>query len=245
MNIKQMQREFGIQMNQLSEALALESDDIEYWLNKAQINLVKQLYNGSRGKGFEQSQERIDDLKILLVKDLSESCEHELNQPVLDGFHIDKARFPVDLMFGISYRSKVQYKHPVVSWFMDNGKRKADGSFSTKVVFNRFSQADDIYKLLTDPFNTTKPSNPLTDINEDFINVYTNNTFVVDEVIFNYLRIPQQMSIERNISSELPEHLHKDLIQKAVDLFLNNTRELKQRLQRETPTADTTQIEEQ
>lgn len=239
MNIREMQRQFGIQLNQLNEALELHSDDIEYWLNKGQLQLVKQMYNGMNpeGKAFEQSQQRIDDLRTLLVKDEEVETTFIDDEP-LHGFFIDRAEIPEDSLFVISHRSKVSYNFPSINYTIDSETNKRisdDLESTTRVVFNRTSQSDDIYKLLSDPFNRTKPNKPIVDINEDFINVYTDNTFVVDSVIFNYLKKPRKMNIKEGVDSELPDHLHDDIIQRAADLFLQNTRQLKQRLQQETP----------
>lgn len=245
MNIREMQYRFGIQMNQLNEALELHSDDIQYWLNKAQLELVKQKFNGFNQlrRGFEQSQQRIDDLKKLLVKDEVVSTEYAEDSNSPSGFYVDRAEIPEDNLFLISSRSAIKYKLPEIEFTVSSNKRETADS-NDKTVHNKYVQSDDIYTLLEDPFNTTKPANPLIDISEDYINVYTDKSFIVDKVIINYLRLPTEMNIKDDVSCELDEHLHDEIIQRGVDLFLQNTRELKQRLQRETPTADKQQIEE-
>lgn len=244
MNIKQMQYEFQMQMNQFNEALQLDSDDIEYWLNKAQIDLVKERYNGFNRlrRGFEQSQERIDDLRVLIERDHQIDTQHQPNISGTSGFEADVAQFPENYMFLISHKSRIFYKYPEINWTLANGKRETSEG-TLKVVLNRVSQSDDIYKMLSDPFNKPKPSSPISVIADNLIYVFTDKTFIVDKVLIDYLRLPVEMSIENEVDCELPSHLHKDIIQRAVDAFLNNTRELKQRLQKETPTANNQQNE--
>lgn len=235
-----MQYRFGIQLNQFNSALDLNSDDIEYWLNKAQLDIVKNRYKGlTRDKrAFEQSQERVDDLRVLLKRDVELDTLYDDAMSATTGFFVDKADLPVNYMFLIAHKSLVFYNYPSIDFTISELDKRESATYSEKIVFNQVVQSDDIYKLLDDPFNTTKITSPLSIINEDNIQIFTNNKFIVDKVIIDYLKLPVRMSIENNIDSELPEHLHEDIIQRAADMFLNNTRQLKQRLQRETPTSD-------
>lgn len=219
-----MQYEFGIQLNQFDQALDLASDDIEYWLNKAQLDLVKEKFNGKNElrKGFEQTPQMVEDLRVLVEKNYEEAASEE--NTTLDGYKFYQADLPSDLMFLLSIRANVI-----------NGNDQ-------KIKSVRFATQDTIYSLLDDPFNKSKKSSPLADINAYQVNVYTPTSgFTIDKVYINYIRTPREVSIENDVDSELPSHLHKEIIQRAVDLFLYNTRELKQRLQRETPVANTTQ----
>lgn len=256
MTIREMQYTFGIQLNQFNTALQLESDDIEYWLNKSQEEFVKTRFNGINREraAFEQTQQRIDDLRVLIEpnKDISTIYTREFT---LDGFYVDSAILPNNYMFLLNQKSICNYNCRGIEFNVDSitspeqravYKRipKNDESIVT-TQSNRYSQTQTIHTLLSDPFNTTKVTSPLTVVHGNRIDVYTDKTFIVDKVIIDYLRLPRKMNIKDNVSCELPEHTHKEIIQLAVDLFLQNTRELKQRLQRETPTADRTQnIEE-
>jgi hypothetical protein len=242
MDIRQMQYEFGIQLNQFNSALRLQSDDIEYWLNKAQEEFVKTKFNGLNQQrlSFEQSQQLVDDLRILITSNYELDTKFKFNAySAPTGFFIDSATLPNNYLYLLNQKSRVQYKFPNIVWQNIQGKRVVTSqTYHVVVKSNRFSQTQSIYKLLSDPHNTTKPDSPLTLLHGDSIDVYSDKTFVVDKVIIDYLRLPVAMSIKQEIDSELPEHVHKEIIQLAVDLFLQNTRELKQRLQRETPTAD-------
>ena len=251
MDTREMQEEFGIQMNQLNEPLALSSKDIFYWLNKAQEHFVITRYNGMNltGRGFEQSQQVIDDLKTLVKKNHYISCFYDDSFSFMD-FKADYAEFPANMMFLLSDRSRIAYHFPFISFTYDGSPsgsganpRSPQQPYIEIVVKNRYSQSDDIFKMLEDPFNTTKVLSPLCDISDRGITVYTDSTFVVNNVIINYIRRPKRLTLvshsaEETDTCELPPHTHKEIIQLAVDLFLQNTRELKQRLQRETPTAD-------
>lgn len=258
MNIREMQYLFGIQLNQFNTALQLESDDIQYWLNKAQEDFVKTRYNGINAdrKGFEQSQQRIDDLRVLIESNKKLDAKW-LKYDTLDGFYVDSVLLPNDYMFLLNQKSIIKFNpcsikftipspsSPLEATSVVKREPGAETEVTLSVQSNRYAQTHTIHNLLSDPFNTTKSTSPISVIHGDRIDVYTDKTFIVDKVIIDYLRLPRRLNIKNNISCELPEHTHKEIIQLAVDSFLQNTRELKQRLQRETPTADRTQnIEE-
>lgn len=241
--------EFGIQMNQFNDALKLETDDILYWLNKAQEKLVKDRFNGRRnGVGFEQSYELIADLQNLVERGEQLYNLKFIDEP-LEGFFTEKAELPLNYLYLIAQRVHSWLLYPEIEYTLDEETdiRTPDGNVGSRVNSARYSQTDDIYRLLEDPFNTTKSSSPLTTISGNGIFVYSNKTFIPRHVIIDYIRIPKTLALIANEEeytvdeSELPDHLQKEIIQLGVDLFLQNTRDLKQRLQLETPTADNTQ----
>ena len=100
-----------------------------------------------------------------------------------------------------------------------NSKRIAP-SGEREYTFNKFVQQDDIYKLLDDPFNTTKPSSPLTTIRGNFIDIYTSAIFIIDRVKITYIRKPKKISVSLGIDCELPEHTHQEIVDMTVGSIL-------------------------
>jgi len=84
----------------------------------------------------------------------------------------------------------------------------------------KYSQHDDLYAILDDPFNTTKNSAPLYTIQENFVDLYTGSSFIPQDIFIKYLRRPALMSYSRGIGSELPEHTHDEVIEMAVKSIL-------------------------
>lgn len=84
----------------------------------------------------------------------------------------------------------------------------------------KFSQQDDIYALLDDPFNSTSSRSLLYTIQETFLDLYTNNTFVPNSVQIKYIRKPAQMSKRFGVGCELPEHTHHEIVEMAVKSIL-------------------------
>jgi len=83
-----------------------------------------------------------------------------------------------------------------------------------------FIQHDDIFTLLTDPFNTTKYTDPLYTIRGNTMDFYTNGIFIIDAVKITYIRKPSQISLSLGISCELPEHCHQEIVDMTVSSIL-------------------------
>jgi hypothetical protein len=87
-------------------------------------------------------------------------------------------------------------------------------------VFNKFSQLDDVYRLLDDPFNTTTEKSPLTTIRDNYIDIYTSAIFIIDSVKITYIRKPLPISLPLGYNCELPEHAHQEILAMAVSSIL-------------------------
>jgi len=84
----------------------------------------------------------------------------------------------------------------------------------------KFSQQDDIYALLDDPFNSTKPDSILYTIQETFVDLYTNTTFIPSYIQLRYIRKPASMTKRGGVGCELPEHTHHEIVEMAVKSIL-------------------------
>ena len=92
-----------------------------------------------------------------------------------------------------------------------------------KKVPAKFVQQDDIHALLYDPFNTTTDKYPKYTIQENFIDIYSDNTFIPIFVELTYIRHPKRMDSIQGVGCELPEHTHQELIEMAIQSILEAT----------------------
>lgn len=193
----------------------IESFDIFYYLNKAQDEWLKEKYD----QGFEVSQALVDDLRVFLKKNIELDALYAGNNSRFNKYYVDYVEFPEDYLHTISVRSKVLFSFQPLTFTVDDSSRIPNEQTKSAIYFNKFSQSDDIYKLLSDPFNKTKHSNPLMDINNSRINIYTDDKFIVDKVFLNYLRTPKRISVETSQACELPEIFHTEIVEQAVGLY--------------------------
>jgi hypothetical protein len=87
-------------------------------------------------------------------------------------------------------------------------------------VLCTYAQHDDIIHMMDDPFNKTDYKRPLYTIEERYIDVHTNNEFVISAVRIKYIRKPVTISKSLGIGSELPDHMHQEIVDLAVKSIL-------------------------
>jgi hypothetical protein len=110
-------------------------------------------------------------------------------------------------------------------------RRVPIGPHTKTQVLNRFSQLDDIYRLLNDPFNTTSHTEPLTTMRDTFIDVYTSAISLIESVKITYLRQPLPISLSLGYDCELPYHTHEEIVSMAVSAILESQSDPRYRTQ--------------
>ena len=103
-----------------------------------------------------------------------------------------------------------------------DGSTTLDTTKSTISSACKFAQHDDIFTLLHDPFNTTDYKKPLYTVRDEFIDIYTDDTFVVSKVKITYLRFPAVVDsvTAPNVHCDLPEHTHQEIVDMTINSLL-------------------------
>ena len=83
-----------------------------------------------------------------------------------------------------------------------------------------YVQHDDLYALLDDPFNTTSYDKIKYTIQENFIDVHSDNSFFTTFVNIKYIRQPKRMDSILNIGCELSPHTHGEIVEMTVQSIL-------------------------
>jgi hypothetical protein len=89
-----------------------------------------------------------------------------------------------------------------------------------KISYCSFAQHDDYLAMMDDPFNITYFREPIYTIDENFISVHTDSSFVVPRVNITYIRKPKQISIITGVGCELPIQTHDEIIEMTVKSIL-------------------------
>lgn len=74
--------------------------------------------------------------------------------------------------------------------------------------------------MMDDPFNITYFREPIYTIEENFISIHTDSSFVVPRVNITYIRKPKQISIITGVGCELPIQTHDEIIEMTVKSIL-------------------------
>jgi hypothetical protein len=88
-------------------------EEIDHELNLAQLRFIKQRFSARSnriGKGFEQSQKRIDDLKSLIVEHQDSTQYYgEVYTSKYSPVYVDRYTLPLDYLFLVSVRADIKY----------------------------------------------------------------------------------------------------------------------------------------
>lgn len=223
MTAKEMIRRFGTQIHQGNLRNPFDTDDILYFLNRAQLKLVKDHFDQSPYSPFtyQDRQSIFDDIRTMFVKDEKIETTYGGEASQFKDKHVDTIEFPEDYMFFVSARAEVEYLWKGIEWVVVNGKREVTNLNTNRLIANvKVARPNEIYKSLSDPFNNGIYSRPIADINDTNLNVFSDNTYVTDYVILDYIRKPSKIEYDGTIDngSMLPDSTHEEIIELAVQI---------------------------
>jgi hypothetical protein len=89
-----------------------------------------------------------------------------------------------------------------------------------RISLASFGQHDDILYMMDDPFNKSWYHEPTYTMEENYIDVYTDNQFVVPSVKIKYIRKPAEISYTNGVGCELAVHTHHEIVEMAVKSIL-------------------------
>lgn len=205
MTIAQLHQEFKFRLDKL-DALNYPNflpEEIDLILNNAQDRLIKQRYgfNNAKRQSFEETQKRTEDLKNITENIILTPLAYSVN-------NIDtNARFvnlPTNHWFTIQERAGITCTN-------------CGTPITQRVEVIPITHLE-VSKSLRDPF--AKPNNEkvLRLMIAGKVELISNCTIVNYQL--RYLRQPVKMSLSGNITCELSEHIHNELVDTAVSIAL-------------------------
>jgi len=223
MNINEMHLavQQGVDKINSFQADTLLPEEIDLELNKSIGKFVNLKYgkNNIYNKGFEESQKRIDDLRVLVIDTM---LKFKYLEQSINNTHVYySSEFPDDYRFMLKGLGNVQYNTTCTAL---NSKEQellvdVDSPISKKVPI-KFVQQDDILALLSDPFNTTTKDKPLITIEDKKLMVFTNDIFIIESVKLTYIKNPSIVSLSLGNSCELAQHTHQEIVDMAISSIL-------------------------
>ena len=205
MTIAQAHLEFKFRLDKL-DALNYPNflpEEIDLILNNAQERIVKQRYgiNNLKRQSFEETQKRIEDLKNITVNDVLLPLAYSVD-------NIDvNARFlnlPTDHWFTVQERCNITCN--------------ICGQNVTELVEVVPANHSEISKVLKDPFKKPNNEKVLRLMAEGKVELISNCTIV--NYRLRYVKKPRTVSLSGNITFELSEHLHSEIVDEAVKIAL-------------------------
>lgn len=183
-------------------------EEIDYWLNRAQERFVKDrafISADIKGIGFVGNQKRLDDLRQII------SINYVDDTAPQAGAESQQYDLPVDYMFLVNIRAQIRA----------NNCSRATTSDPLLTVPVRIVNNAEVHYLQQDPFARSQVRTPLATLNETDITVFQDNeSFILEGITLDYIRTPQQISLQLNQTSELAEHTHHEIVDIAINTML-------------------------
>jgi hypothetical protein len=157
--------------------------------------------------------------------------EDEDGESVPSIYSADLSNGWLSYIIGFDINQNIVYKSPLQSVSAELEVKRYPTSFNSQNlswtnsgITNeihpiKLVQYDDIYSMTKDPFNKTKYSSPLATMRVDHIDLYTDESFIVDSVKLTYIRMPAIVQAP-NISCDLALHTHEEIVKMAVSSIL-------------------------
>lgn len=225
MQIQRMHIEFkiGLDKSDVLNYPNYEPEEIDVFLNKAQENIIKQRCSGNNAKreSIEETQKRRDDLRNITTNS-NINTAYTTAQDLLDvvdnkpnGIFV---KLPSDYWFALEEEVTVTYTD-------------CNGNTTSKRIDVKPMTHDRYNKVSKDPFN--RPCDELVvslpyeyiEINNENISrveLIGDGSYAIDTYHLRYIREPRTMDFENDISCELSDHIHREIIDEAVNLALEN-----------------------
>tara|TARA_R110000822_G_scaffold2004_7_gene9549 strand:- start:4025 stop:4759 length:735 start_codon:yes stop_codon:yes gene_type:complete len=227
MTIGEMHTEFKISRDGVDSAVYAELLDaeIDFYMNEAMDRYVKTRYgkNNTHRAGFEESQKRTDDLKRLTKSKFAQVTVVPHYAAVNDVVF----RADVDTLFdddAQTIASTDVYQFYVKSTVHSCKDNTLDCCGWQKINLH---QQDDLAPIAEDPFNQPKAESPVGFFEDGDLFVWTETGGVIQNVLLTFIKEPVRMDLgtygaPASVDCELSNHAHKEIVQMAVDIALEN-----------------------
>jgi len=179
-------------------------DEIDFWLNRAQERFIKdRLFITADAKqlGFANGQKRLDDIREIIAINYIDDAAATVNA------ESQEYDLPLDYMHLVNLRARIY-------------KNRCAPATTTTALFTvpvRIVNNMEVFFLQQDPFSRSQIDTPLATLNENDITVFqSNESFILEGISLDYIRIPQQIDLQLNQTSELAEHTHQEIVDIAV-----------------------------
>lgn len=185
------------------------SSDIFDALTEVQESIFRDYFSA-----FEETRIVTDILQGLVIRNASLTAV--VGGERTKNIYADRYQLPQAFGYYLSGYVNVQQR-PNISWTLSSGVRVASGTVLESKRLVRFVKSDDILRVLNDPFSSPKPNEPVTTIDNDHLNVYTNQDFLTTQFYLDYISQPDPINEATN--SALPDREHPRLVSLATQLL--------------------------
>lgn len=92
-----------------------------------------------------------------------------------------------------------------------------------KQAVNRLTKSDRVGKLRQSSFSKSKPFSPLSVLEDNTLKVYSDDSFIVTQLLISYVRKPRKVNLNLGHNCDLPEETHQSICDQAVEYIKMTT----------------------
>ena len=220
MTVAEMHNAIQLQLDKSDsyQIAAFESEEFDYWLNEAQLELIKQKMfgNNPRGENYDVGTKRADDLSVLM--EYSPELLYDAGTGPGTGPLKNHAYHPnvvyADIAANIS-----NYLFYIGSDFLVDDPNASNPN--VRPMETVLIEQKDIGSLVETPYNKPFLKNGYVYLKEGEVNVIYDPYATPYSIFISYLRKPLDLVLGGS-DCELPEQVHTEIVALAVNLMLNN-----------------------
>lgn len=184
------------------------AEERDHWLNRAQERFIKDrafITGDVKRIGFEGNQKRLDDIRTIVVQNYTDTFDMTT---VAQWRQVD---LPADYLYLVNIRADIR---------KDNCGKVTITSPQAQVPVRVVDNAE-VYFMQQNPFAKAQLNSPLCTISEDDISVYQDaESYILEGITADYIRIPQNIDLSFGQDCELAEHTHQEIVDIAVKNIL-------------------------
>ena len=223
MDIQQMHIEFRQSLDKVDSSAYpdLLTEQVDYFLNESITRYVKTMYSGNNffQAGFEVIQKRTEDLKTLVKTEFPTVTlvaeEEDTYKASLSSLYLDEA---------LTTLSVDNY------WFyLRSRARLVKAGCTSTYVGVVIYKHNDLNEVLHNPFKKPSTQELVGYYENDYLYIVVPTGFTLDRVKLTFLKKPIEVKYGTiypipvaDIDCDLPEHTHKEIIQLATVVALEN-----------------------
>lgn len=211
MDIARMQIEFraGYDKSNSLSYPDFSPEEIDLFINKSISFIVKERYSGNNLKkeSVEETQKRRDDLRELTTnaKILGPFISKDDNKD--NGYFVT---LPENYWFALE-------EDAIIGYYDCHNDLRYGRATVKPITHDRYN------KIKNDPFNKPNKIEVLClPYNTRQNEIIIDQESTLEEYIIRYIRKPAEVSLSAGISCDLSEHLHREIIDTAVNIALEN-----------------------
>lgn len=178
--------------------ISIKSNGVNYFLNEGQNVYINKRLENIRNK-IEGKQKDIDELKEIIVRDV-----------------------PLVIDVPASTSSRNVYTLPSDYLYLINDRSTVSRCNTLKEYDNRLTPLENLHTILDYSHTTTKYNDPVSALSGNSLYIYKTNDFTISTVNIDYVRDYNDIDVINNVTSELNDNVHREIIQMAINIFLEN-----------------------